>query len=93
MGVKGKFVCLLKRNTTKDYSKSTHISNMCGAGKKLRKPKIKKPLEENIFKDPRNHFRLKKENEATRGRITRDIKSLSKLEEVKEILLHVSKGW
>ena len=85
MGVKGKFVCLLKRNTTKDYSESTHVSNMYGAGKKLRKP--------NIFKDPINYFRLKKENEATRDRITRDIKSLSKLEEVKKILLHVSKGW
>ena len=40
-----------------------------------------------------NYFRLKKENEATRDRITRDIKSISKLEEVKKILLHVSKGW
>ena len=46
MGVRGKFVCLLKRNTTKNYSKSTHVSNMYGAGKKLRKPKIKikKPI-------------------------------------------------
>ena len=35
-----------------------------------------------------NYFRLKRENEATR-----DIKSISKLEEVKKILLHVSKGW
>ena len=35
---------------------------MCGDGNKPRKPKIRKQLGENIIKDVRKLFRLKKEN-------------------------------
>ena len=49
---------------------------MYGGEKKPRKPKTKKQLENNIMKDARNHFDLKKENEAIKDRIIRDIRNL-----------------
>ena len=47
---------------------------MYGGRKKPRKSKTKKQSED-IIKDVRNIFRLKKENEAIKGRIIRDIKN------------------
>ena len=41
-GVKGKIINLFKINTTKNYSKLTHVNNVYEREKKPRKPKIKK---------------------------------------------------
>ena len=49
----------------KDYSKPEHVKNVCGGGKKQ--------SEESIIKSIRNLFKLKKENEAVKDRIIRDI--------------------
>ena len=35
---------LFKTNTTKDYSKQTRVSNVCGGEKKRRKLKINKKI-------------------------------------------------
>ena len=74
-GVKDKIMSLLKTNTTKDYNKPTRVNNVFGGGKKPRKLKIKKESESgnNIIKDVRNLFRLKKEKEVIKDRIIRDI--------------------
>ena len=53
---------------TKDYSKPVHVKTACGGGKKQ--------SEENIIKRIRNLFQLKKENEAIKDRIIRDISTL-----------------
>ena len=47
---------------------------MYGGRKKPKKSKTKKQSED-IIKDVRNIFRLKKENEAIKDRIIRDIKN------------------
>ena len=36
-----------KKHTSKDYSKPTRVSNIYGGGKKPRKTKIKKQLQDN----------------------------------------------
>ena len=65
---------LFKIKTTKDYSKPTCAKNVHRGEKKPRKTKIKKRSEDNIIKDVRNLFRLKKE--AIKDRIIRGIKNL-----------------
>ena len=40
------------------------------------KPRIQKKSEENIIKSIRNLFKLKKENESIKDRITKDITNL-----------------
>ena len=51
---------LFKTNTTNDYSEPTRVNNVHRGGKKPRKPKKKKLLEDNIIKNVRNLFKLKK---------------------------------
>ena len=58
---------------TKDYSKPKCIKTVYGGGKKQ--------SEENTTKSIRNLFKLKKENEAIKDRIIRDIKTLLKQED------------
>ena len=68
--VKGQNMSLFK---TKDYSKSKCVKTMYGD--------VKKQSEENIIKSVRNLFKLKKENEAIKDRITKDIRTLLKQED------------
>ena len=49
---------------------------MYGRGKKPSKPKAQNQSEENIIKSIKNLFKLKKENEAIKNRIIRDIRTL-----------------
>ena len=58
---------------TKDYSKPKPVKTAYGGGKKQ--------LEENVIKSIRNFFKLKKENEAIKDRIIRDIRTLFEKEE------------
>ena len=69
-GVKDKIMSLFK---TKDYSKPKRVKAVFGGGKKQ--------SEENIFISIRNPFKLKKENEAIKNRIIRDIRKLFEQEE------------
>ena len=57
---------------TKDYSKPEPVKTVYVGGKKQ--------LEENIIKSIRNLFKLKKENEAIKNKINRDIRTLVKQE-------------
>ena len=86
--VEDNIMSLFKTNTTEDFSKPTSVNNVYGGVKKQRKPKIKKQLEENIIKDVRNLFSLKKENEAIKNRIIRVIKNLFELE--KKIIIIIN---
>ena len=54
---------------------------MYGRLKKLTKPKAQKQSEENINNSIINIFILKKENEAIKGRIIRDIRTLFQQED------------
>ena len=45
------------------------------------KPRIQKKPEENIIKSIRNLFKLKKENESIKDRITKDITNLFEQED------------
>ena len=58
---------------TKDYSKPELVKTVYGGGKKQ--------SEENIIKSIRNLFKLKKENEAIKDRIIRNIRTLFGQEE------------
>ena len=53
---------------TKDYSKPNHVKPVYGGGKKQSK--------ENILTSIRNLFKLKKDNEAIKDRIIRDVITL-----------------
>ena len=53
-GVKGKIMNLFKINTTKSYSKLTHVNSVYERGKKPRKPKIKKQSEGRIIRVIKN---------------------------------------
>ena len=53
-GVKGKIINLFKINTTKNYSKLTHVNNVYEREKKPRKPKIKKQSEGRIIRVIKN---------------------------------------
>ena len=69
---------LFKSNTTEDYYKQTPVNNVYRGGKEPRKPKthkekLKQQSEDNIIKDVRNLFKLKKENKAIKDRIIKDI--------------------
>ena len=77
---KDKFMSLFKRNTTKNYSKTSTYQNVYSSGKKLRN-KSKKQSEDKIIGKTRNIFRQKKENEAIKDRIIGDIKNLSEQEQ------------
>ena len=59
---------IFKTNATKSYSETTSVINAHGGQKKLRKPKIKKQLEDKIRK-------------ATMGRVIRDAKNLFEQQE------------
>ena len=48
VGNKDKIINLFKTNTTKDYSKATHIKNKYGRGKKPSQIKMQKQSEGNI---------------------------------------------
>ena len=58
---------------TKDYSKSKCVKSAYGGGRKK--------SEDNAIKSIRNRFKLKKENEAIKDRIIRDIRTLFKQED------------
>ena len=58
---------------TKDYSKPEYVKTVYGGGQKQ--------SEENIIKSIRNLFKLKKENEAIKDRIIRDIRAHFEQEE------------
>ena len=63
-GVKDKVMSFLK---TEDCSKPKCIKTVYGSGKKQNKLKLQKQFEEdNIIKNIRNLFKLKKESEAIR---------------------------
>ena len=66
--VKGKFMNIFKTNRTKNYREPTSVIIAHGGWKNLRKPKIKKQLEDKILK-------------ATKERIIRDIKNLFEQQE------------
>ena len=66
----------LKTNTIKDISNPAHVIKVYGSVKKPKKLKIQQHI-----KNMRNLFRLKKENEAIKDRIIRDIKKLFEQEE------------
>ena len=51
----------------------TMVKIIYGRGKRLSKPKAQKQSEEKITKSIRNLFKLKKENDAIKDRIIRDI--------------------
>ena len=55
---------IFKTNTTKIYSKPTCVNSVYCGRHKPRKRKIKKQSKDNIIKNVRNLFGLKKENEA-----------------------------
>ena len=92
-GVKDQIMYLFKTNSTKQYSKPKHAKNVYGIGKKLRKLKIKKQSEDNIIKNIRNLFWLKKGNEAIKDKIVRDIKTLFEQEEDYYKLVRVAIFW
>ena len=46
--VKDKIISLFKTNKTENYSKLTRVNNVYRGGKKTRKAKIKKELEDEI---------------------------------------------
>ena len=58
---------------TKNYSESKRVKTVYGGTKKPSKFKIQKQSEENIIKSIRNLFKLKKDNEAIKDRIIRNI--------------------
>ena len=59
-GVKDKSMSPFETNTIKDLSKPKHVNNVYWGGKKPRKAATKNHLRENIIKDVKNSFRLKK---------------------------------
>ena len=67
---------------TKDYSKPKCVKTVHGSGKKPNKSKTQKQFEEeNIIKNTRNLFKLKKESETIKDRIIKYIKTLSEQQE------------
>ena len=69
-GVKDEIMSLFKAT---DYSKPERAKTVYGG--------VKKDSEENIIESIRSLFKLKKENEATKDRIIRDIRILFKQED------------
>ena len=67
-GVKNRIMILCK---TKDYSQPKLVKTVYEDGKKPIKLKIQKQSENNIIKNIRNLFKLKKENKAIRDRTAR----------------------
>ena len=65
---------LFKTKTTKNDSKPMCVNNVNGGG-----IKNKQQSENNIVKDVINIFRIKKENEAIKGRMIRDIRTRRRL--------------
>ena len=72
-GVKEQIISLFK---TKDYSEPERVRTVYEGGKKQ--------WEENIIKSIRNLFKLKKENEAIKDRIIRDIRTVLEQQEEKD---------
>ena len=77
-GVKDHVMSLFK---TKDYIKPKCFKTAYRSGKKSQKLKIEKQFEDNIIKNVRNFFKLKKENTIPKDRIIRDIKTLLEQQE------------
>ena len=59
-GVKDKIMSLFKTNTIKNYRKPTRAKNLYVTGKKPRKLKRKNQSVDNIIKNVKNLFSLKK---------------------------------
>ena len=66
---------------TKNYSQLKRVKTVHGARKKQRKLRIQKQSEDNIIKNIRNLFKLKKERKAIKYRTIRDIKTLFEQQE------------
>ena len=78
-GVKDQLMSLFK---TKNYSKPKHVKIVYGRGKKPNQLKmLKQSAIDNVIKNLRNHFKLRKENEPIKERIIRDIKTLFEQQE------------
>ena len=74
VGVKDQVMSLFK---TWDYSKSKRVKTFYRSKKKPNKLRIQKQSEEEIIiKNIRNLFKLKKDNETIKDRISRDIKTV-----------------
>ena len=71
-GIKDQIMNLFTK--TKAYSKTKLVKTVYRSGKKISKSKIQKQNEDNIIKNIRNLFKIKKENEVIEERIIRDIK-------------------
>ena len=72
-GVKDQLMSLFK---TKNYSEPKHVKIVYGRWKKPNQLKmLKQSAGDNVIKNLRNHFKLKKENEPIKERIIRDIKT------------------
>ena len=63
------------------YGKQKCVRNLYGAGKKPSKLKIQKQSEDNVIKNMRNLFKLKKENKKIKDTIIRNTKKLFEHEE------------
>ena len=72
-GVEDKIMILFKTNTK---CKATRVKNVYGGEKRARTLKTKKLSKHKNIKNIRNFRRLKKENEAGKDIIIRDIKNL-----------------
>ena len=75
--LKDKVVSHFKINTPGEYGKQTVYRKR----KKLIKLKIQKQSEDNIIKNIRSLFKIKKENEAIKGRIIWDIRTFFEQED------------
>ena len=69
-GLKYQIMSLLK---IKDYSQPKHFKTIYSGGKK--RSELKKKSLDNIIKNIRNLFKIKRESKATNERIIRDIKT------------------
>ena len=76
-GLKYQIMSLLK---IKDYSQPKHFKTIYSGGKKRSKLKKKQSLD-NIIKNIRNLFKIKRENKAANERIIRDIKTFFEQQE------------
>ena len=70
---------------TKDYNKPEPVKTVYGGGKKQ--------SEENIIKSMGNLFKLKKENEAIKEKIIRDIRTLFKQKDDYHEPIRVGNFW
>ena len=79
-GVKDRILSLSKTNSTKNYIKPKRAKNVYGTGSRPSKLKIQKQSKDNITKNIRHPFRVKKGNKTIKNRIIRNIKTISEQE-------------